>query len=143
MSTNTGTILKNEEAAILRGWVSNQLADVSRRGLLNEDEVKEQSRSFLGILTGAAQQSFDIDLNGQQWDDVRASLANLSKSRAVSGFSPSETATFVFSLKQPLFEALGRAYSSEPKRLAEESWLVSTILDKLGLVTVDAYQQGR
>jgi rsbT co-antagonist protein RsbR len=142
-NSNTGTILKNEEAAILRGWVSNQLADVSRRGLLNEDEVKEQSRAFLGILTGAAQQSFDIDLNGQQWDDVRASLANLSKSRAVSGFSPSETATFVFSLKQPLFEALGRAYSAEPKRLAEESWLVSTILDKLGLVTVDAYQQGR
>jgi rsbT co-antagonist protein RsbR len=140
---NVGAVFKNEEANILRGWVSNQLADSSRRELLSEAEVKEQSKSFLGIFTKAAQHSFDIDLNGQEWDDVRASLANLSKSRAISGFSPSETATFVFSLKQPVFEALGRVHASDPKTLTEESWLASTVLDKLGLVTVDAYQQGR
>jgi rsbT co-antagonist protein RsbR len=140
---NAGAVFKKEEANILLGWVSNQLGDSSRRELLSEAEVKEQSKSFLSIFTKAAQQSFDIDLVGQEWEDVRASLANLSKSRAISGFSPSETATFVFSLKQPVFEALGRTYAADPVKLTEQSWLASTVLDKLGLVTVDAYQRGR
>ena len=35
-------------------------------------------------------------------------LSSISRSRAAQGFSPSETAMFVFSLKQPLFEVLKR-----------------------------------
>jgi len=97
----------------------------------------------MALLTAAAGQSFDEELAGERWDDVRAGLVNLSKRRAVAGFSPSETATFIFSLKKPLFEALNRAYASDPARLSEEIWLASTVLDKLGLLTVDAFQQGR
>ena len=123
--------------------MKSQVADTTRRELLSDVEVKEQSRNFLTAFTSAAQVSFDDKLTGAQWDDVRASLVNLSKNRAASGFLPSETATFVFSLKQPVFDALRRNLESDPKRLSEEIWLVSIILDKLGLVTVDAFQQGR
>ena len=110
---------------------------------MNENEVNEQSRSFLALFSNAAQDSYDEDLAGQQWDDVRAALSSLSKSRALAGFSPIETATFIFSLKNPIFSALRRAFASDAKRLNEETWLSSTVLDKLGLVTVEAYQRGR
>ncbi|MEP6790563.1 MAG: STAS domain-containing protein, partial [Ramlibacter sp.] len=60
-----------------------------------------------------------------------------------AGFSSSETATFVFSLKQPLFSALRIAYAEDPKALIESLWHVSTMLDMLGLVTIEAYQLGR
>ena len=74
---------------------------------------------------------------------MRTLLSTLSKNRAISGFSSSETATFVFSLKQPLFLALRKAYEEDPKALTEAMWGVSTMLDKLGLVTIEAYQLGR
>jgi rsbT co-antagonist protein RsbR len=138
-----GAILKSHEAEILRDWIARQLADTSLRELLNENEVNEQSRSFLALFSNAAQDSYDEDLAGQQWDDVRAALSSLSKSRALAGFSPIETATFIFSLKNPIFSALRRAFASDAKRLNEETWLSSTVLDKLGLVTVEAYQRGR
>ncbi len=138
-----GAILKAHESEILRDWIARQLADTSLRELLNETEVNEQSRDFLALFSNAAQESYDEELVGSQWDDVRAALSSLSKSRALAGFSPIETATFVFSLKNPIFSALRRAFASDAKRLNEETWLSSTVLDKLGLVTVEAYQRGR
>ena len=142
-STGMGAILKAHESEILRDWIASQLADTGRRELLNETEVNEQSRSFLALFSNAAQESYDEALAGPRWDDVRAALSSLSKSRALAGFSPTETATFVFSLKSPVFAALRRAFASNAQRLNEETWLSSTVLDKLGLVTVEAYQRGR
>src|SRR5687768_3830651 len=105
-----GSIIKADEATILKSWVGFQLADSARRDVLTESEVKEQSKNFLATFSLAAQHSFNEKLSGSHWDDVRASLSNLSKSRATSGFTPAETASFVFSLKQPLFDAVRKAH---------------------------------
>jgi rsbT co-antagonist protein RsbR len=135
-------ILKNQESSILGSWVDSQLA-LSGRRTLDANEIQEQSRSFLSGLSTAVKHGYDEQLSGGHWDDVRALLSNLSKNRAIAGFSSSETATFVFSLKQPLFLALRSAYEEDPKALTEAMWGVSTMLDKLGLVTIEAYQLGR
>jgi rsbT co-antagonist protein RsbR len=142
-STGIGTLLKDNETSILREWVGLQLADNGRRELLSEAEVNEQSRAFLASLSSAWQKGYDKAMTGDDWDDVRASLSDLSKNRAHAGFSPSETATFVFSLKGAMFSALRKAHASDAKRLNEELLLASEVLDKLGLVTVEAHQRGR
>ncbi|MRD49104.1 STAS domain-containing protein [Caenimonas koreensis DSM 17982] len=136
------SILKSHESAILGEWVKQQMADAGPRGQ-SHSETEAQSRSFLSIFTSAVQTSYDEQLEGEKWDDVRGALGTLSKNRAVAGYSPSQTATFVFSLKKPLFEALRRTFSDDAKRLNEETWLASNVIDKLGLVTVEAYQKGR
>ncbi|WP_325342318.1 STAS domain-containing protein [Xylophilus sp.] len=140
---NTGRILIADQASILKAWTEQQFADTGRRELLSESELAEQSRAFLALLAAALSHGGEATLSGPHWDDIRASLSALSRGRALSGFTPSETATFVFSLKKPLFESLGRAYADQPRRLAEETWKISLLLDRLGLLTVDAYQQGR
>jgi rsbT co-antagonist protein RsbR len=138
-----GAVLKDNESSILRDWVGLQMADNTRRELLSEAQVGEQSRAFLAALSGAWQKSYDSEMSGAHWDDVRASLSDLSRNRAHAGFSPSETATFVFSLKAALFSALRSAHSGDAKRLNEEVLLASEVLDKLGLVTMEAHQRGR
>jgi rsbT co-antagonist protein RsbR len=138
-----GSILKENQPAILREWVGLQMADNNRRDILSETEVGEQSRAFLASLSSACQKSYDERMAGSHWDDVRASLADLSKNRAHAGFSPSETATFVFSLKAPLFAALRQTYAADAGRLNTETMLASAVLDKLGLVTIEAHQRGR
>ena len=69
-------------------------------------------------------------------------LSSISRSRAVQGFSPSETAMFVFSLKQPLFEVLKRD-SLQAQELSDGSWQITLLLDKLGLYTIEVFQRSR
>jgi rsbT co-antagonist protein RsbR len=79
----------------------------------------------------------------QDWKNVRDILSDLSRSRARSGFSPSETATFVFSLKQPIFAVLQQQFQNDAGTLAAETWHTSTLLDQLGIWTIEVYQKGR
>ena len=70
-------------------------------------------------------------------------LADLSRSRAQLGFSPSETAIFIFSLKQPLFDRLRREFGNDAQGLADAVWSSTNLLDKLGLYTTEVHQKRR
>jgi rsbT co-antagonist protein RsbR len=147
MSQTTATMLpgliRKHEAQILAEWIAAQLQSVAtRRDLMSEEELRRESREFLTALTRAAEVNGISDLHGPAWNPVREMLGRLSRSRAVQGFSPSETATFVFSLKQPLF-GLIRREASNADVLANETWNTTVLLDALGLYTTETYQKGR
>jgi rsbT co-antagonist protein RsbR len=67
----------------------------------------------------------------------------MSQGHAARGLSPGETASFVFSLKQPLFEQLRRDGAGNQEALFDEVWQVNVLLDRLGLFTSEVYQKGR
>jgi rsbT co-antagonist protein RsbR len=101
------------------------------------------SRRFLDELRqGAAIAQLD-DISRPEWAPVRELLNDLSRTRAVQGFSPGDTAIFVLSLKEPLFELLRREVGNDADRLANETWVTNRLLDKLGLYTVEAYSKTR
>jgi rsbT co-antagonist protein RsbR len=137
-----GELVRKHEQQILEQWLAQQQAATSARAdLMKERELREQSRDFLQQFTAALQQD-SLNTEGSAWKPVKDLLANLSRSRAIQGFTPAETATFVFSLKQPLFELL-RGELKETDKLVEENWLMTVLLDKLGLYTTEVYQQNR
>jgi rsbT co-antagonist protein RsbR len=109
--------------------------------LVKESDLREQSRKFLQLFIDLVEQDGD-DQNTEDWKSVKDLLADLSRTRAAQGFSPSETATFVFSLKQPIFDMLRRGLS-DVEELVREMWLTNALLDKLGLYTVEVYLQNR
>ena len=55
---------------------------------------------------------------------------------------PSETATFIFSVKEPLL-TLMRDEIKGAQQLADLTWTVTKLLDALGLYTVEVYAQSR
>jgi rsbT co-antagonist protein RsbR len=83
------------------------------------------------------------DTKGSAWQGVRDILASISQSRARQGFSPSETATFVFSIKEPIFARLQRDLAKDPAALAAETWLINVLVDKLAIHTMELFQKGR
>jgi rsbT co-antagonist protein RsbR len=89
-----------------------------------------------GLRTGT-----DIDAAG--WLRAREVLTDLSTARAAQGFTPTETATFVFSLKQPVFTRVSAELAKVPDALAETLWSATMLLDKLGLFTMESYQKTR
>ena len=135
------TILERHEKDVLNEWVDQQLAAVTRRrDLVNDQELREHSRRFLAIFRQAAQNDSGADAD---WAEARAFLEDLSRTRARQGFSPSETAMFVFSLKQPFFARLRQEIGRDPDALGDEMWNASVVLDRLGLYTTEVYQKSR
>ncbi|WP_240766764.1 STAS domain-containing protein [Paraburkholderia flava] len=140
---NLATILEKNEGSILPAWVNEQLASSARQGVISEGELRETSRIFLSLFAKAIKGDYDSELTGEAWQPIRTHLTTLSRERLIQGFSPAETATFVFSLKKPLFDTLRKNLANDAERLADEVWKLTLILDKLGLLTVEAYQQTR
>jgi rsbT co-antagonist protein RsbR len=135
-------ILRRFEKEILSDWTRDQLDGIAtRKDLMRESELREQSTEFLRLFSSAVQSGSNID--APEWSKVRELLASISRSRALQGFSPSETATFVFSLKQSLFSRIGQELSSSADALYQTTWSVTQLLDRLGLYTVEVYQKGR
>jgi rsbT co-antagonist protein RsbR len=137
------TILEKNESSILSAWVNEQLASSARQGIISEGELRETSRIFLSLFAKAIKGDYDAELTGEVWQTIKTHLVTLSRERVIQGFSPAETATFVFSLKKPLFDALQKGLGNDASRLTDEVWKLTLTLDKLGLLTVEAYQQTR
>ena len=143
-TTRLPQIIKRREQDLLEPWIKEQLSAVSpRRELLSESQVREQSREFLDLVAEAAAKGNLTSVDAPAWQEVRDMLGDLSRSRAARGFSPSETATFVFSLKRPLFDVLRQEYDGQAAALADELWTASSALDRLGLYTTEVHQKGR
>jgi rsbT co-antagonist protein RsbR len=138
------SLLASQEKELLADWIQHQLAATTLRGdLMKESELREQSREFLALLQRVMQAGSLDRTEGPEWTPVREFLQTISRSRAHQGFSPTETAAFVFSLKQPLFQRLRRELGNDATALAEEIWVASDVIDRLGLYTTEMFQKGR
>jgi len=135
-------VVSRHEDTILSEWVQHQLsANTIRRDLMKEDTLRGESKRFLGLFRQGLEN--DGEGHGSAWQGVRDMLGEISASRARLGFTPSETATFIFSLKRPLFDRVREEFRDDPEILSEELWRVTTLLDRLGLQTTEQFQKVR
>jgi len=141
-NTGLAAVLRRHEAHLLADWMG-ELTKGGRSGAIDKAELEEQTRTFVRLLTETAQADAAGDIGGSVWGPLREMLASVSASRARQGFTPTETATFVFSFKQPLFAVLREAYKQDAEGLAREMWVGTTLLDKLGLFTAETFQKSR
>ena len=136
-------LLRDQQAQLLREWIGLQQQSLaSRRDLISDADLSKQSEQFLEGFIEALESGDPARPHGAVWDRLNEMLSDLSISRARLGFSPSETATFVFSLKQPVFDVIRRSMT-KAEDMARETWLATTGLDRLGLITTEAFQKGR
>jgi rsbT co-antagonist protein RsbR len=135
--------LANEQE-VLTEWVKLQLESTTLRSdLMKESELREQSREFISLLRAALSSGTAYSATSGDWSPVRDFLTAVSRSRALQGFSPTETATFVLSLKQPLFFRVRKQLESTPTELADMLWIITAVLDRLSLFTIEAFLKSR
>jgi rsbT co-antagonist protein RsbR len=137
-------IVKKHEADLLAEW-SKELALLRGQGSgrIKEAELREQCSGFLRAFQEAIQSGKLSGITGESWATTREMLSEVSRSRSLQGFSPSETAIFVFSLKGPLLARMRRELGKDPELLVNETTIVNDLLDKLGLYTTEVYQKSR
>jgi rsbT co-antagonist protein RsbR len=136
-------IFDKREQDITTQWLEAQEKSGRRVSASERQEATRQSREFLRVLKTALEDGNPEDSSGASWTPVRDFLTDLSSTRAKSGYSPIETASFVFSLKRPVFTALSSELGQDAKALADEVWRATALLDGLGLLTTEAYQKTR
>lgn len=144
-TNSIASVLQVQRAEIQAGWSRQLIAAMMRmgKGRLSSEELNEQANKFLDVFGSAARSGKFSDIYAPEWADVRSFLEDLSRKRVLTGFSSDETATFVFSLKKPLFDALGEESGNDAAVLAEKVWTVTLLLDALGLYTVKVFQKTR
>ena len=136
-------IISKHEGEILGEWVREQSSGQARRDPIQETETRRVSKEFLSTVVAALGAGASVTLEGPAWDRAREILGELSTSRASQGFTPTETAMFVFSLKQPVFKRVNSELSRDASALGAELWAATTLFDRLGLYTMEAYQRTR
>jgi rsbT co-antagonist protein RsbR len=126
-------------------WLKNLVdsSDAMSKGRITKQELEQQTRQFLQLLAAATQSGRAADAHAPESKALRDFLDGLSRARVQQGFSSAETASFLFSFKRPLFEALRSEAGKDADALADEVWAATEYLDSLGLHTVSSYQKMR
>jgi len=144
MNTSIANLLVSQRNEIFQEWMHQQLSsEAMRADLISEADLRTESDRFLEVISRAVQSGNFNDIRAPEYKPVLEMLERFSRSRGLQGFTPSETATFVFSFKQPLFNALRKSGNSEPAEQIENVWAANLLIDKLGLYTTEMYQQSR
>jgi len=142
-ATRISQIIQEHEADIGAEWVAQLEALTVRSNVVSKDQLRKHCQQFLQAFAKGTRGGELQNIEHRSWDEGRDLLSEISATRAKGGSTPSETATFVFSLKQPLFARLNAGFAGEPAVLANASWVVSTLLDKFGLYTIEVFQRAR
>lgn len=144
LASRLPAIVEQHQQELLAEWIQQQLSGGAwRAGQIQESQLRQESQSFLSRFTAAIQQGTQFDPRSAQWADVRELLTDLSGSRAAQGFSSSQVAMFIFSLKQPLFTRIRTTLQADSAALGSALWEATVLLDGLGLHTTEIFQQAR
>lgn len=135
-------LVRKNSGQLMTEWLACQRRD----GALSAgqtDEATAQARRFLEELARGAAQGGIEQIAVENWPVMRELLTDVSAQRVAEGFSPSQTASFVFSLREPLLELLRREVGTDVDRLVQETFQASRLIDRLGLYTFECYQKSR
>jgi rsbT co-antagonist protein RsbR len=123
--------LRDHQDKVISRWTELVVASV--RGRVTGDEVRRELADLYSLIVRVLSGADDHAAG-----ELRAALDELSRGRARDGFTPSETAIGVFSLKEAVYELVADAAELVPEYLA-----FSRLADDLGLRTFEAYSAAR
>jgi rsbT co-antagonist protein RsbR len=143
LSSIISEIVDKSQHQLLEAWMHFQREKLgNRQDRVSDAQLRANSEQFLASLRTSLN-SGSTNIRTPEWARTRELLGDLSHQRATQGFSPTETATFVFSFKQALLPALQAQLAKDPDALVQESYKADELLDQLGLYTTEVYQKSR
>ena len=137
-------VIRKYQGEILAEWIKGMPESTRRSDLVGESEFRNQCAQFLiSLQEGSAESDSAGDLSGSDWANMRDLLDEISRSRIQLGFTPTQVAIFVFSVKAPIFNRLRGELGKNPEVLSDEIYRASLLIDQLGLYTIETFQRSR
>lgn len=136
-------VFQKKKRNIQETWMKFQLNDETLRDdLMSNDDLRRQSDELLNTLVDALDDSNIDDPRSSSFDPVVDILSAISISRAKQGYSPRETGTYVFSLKDALIHTLQQEIK-DPQELYQQSIKIMRLIDSFGVTTFETFIKGR
>jgi rsbT co-antagonist protein RsbR len=129
--TRMADYLREHQDKVVERWSELVVAEV--RGRTSREEVRQELGGLYLLVIRVL-----TDADEHAAGELRASLDELSRSRARNGYTPSETAISVFALKEAVYELVADAADMVPEFIS-----FSRLIDDLGLQTFEAYSAAR
>src|ERR1700749_583707 len=118
-------VIRKYQGEILADWCKEMPNSIRRSDLISETEFRNQATQFLKTLAEGSRDSEKAgDLSTPEGSAMRDLLDEISRARVQLGFTPSQIATFVFSVKPAIFSHLRTELNSNPQLLADEVYRV-------------------
>lgn len=137
-SNSVLALLRERREEIVTGWAS--VASERIPGRATAAEVRGEVAALYDSLVAGLPGDRVVPVTAPELDELRAQLAELSRSRARHGYTPSETAVSVLALKEAVLAQLGDQPSAESYA---DFVALSRLVDDLGLFTFQAYVTAR
>ncbi len=137
------TLIQKNQDSILQAWLEDLKSRMRRNDLIDDRELKVQASDVLSAIAEVSEDSKIEEFEGAAWQPLKVTLDNLSIARVNQGFSPSDTANFVLSLKAPLFSLARKQWGSKPDEMFAQISSITEFVDKLALFTTDSFIHGR
>jgi rsbT co-antagonist protein RsbR len=137
-------LIEKHHRQLLTRWMAAQKAGgVVREGQADEADIAEHSRRFIEAMQQATSSGQLENIQAPEWAATRELLNEISRARALAGATPTQTAMFILSLKEPLFEQLRAEIGKDADKLAEQMWAATLLVDRLGIYTMEIFQKSR
>jgi rsbT co-antagonist protein RsbR len=140
--SRTPAIIKKYNADLHTEWMKDLARRLNGDRRISESELSTQTSEFLGLLQKACADGIE-SIESNAWAPILEFLEDVSRSRAVQGFTSDQTAAFIFSFKKPLFERLRKEIGKDAQLLADEVWSTTELIDQLGMHTIKSFQKAR
>jgi rsbT co-antagonist protein RsbR len=136
-------VFQKKKKNILETWMKLQLEDEGlREDLMTNEELRVQSEELLNSFVDNLKDENIDNPKNSDFDNVVDILSSVSISRAKLGFSPRETGTYIFSLKEALQSVL-QTEIKDPQELYFQSQKIGKIIDSFGVTTFETFIKGR
>lgn len=135
-------LFNKDSDLILKLWIKQQAtASNLRSDLISKEEMQQMSSDTLVSINLAVSAGNMNDIEAEAFDAVKANLKKVSERYVMLGFSPSETATFIFSLKEAVMDVLQQKYENDNDALFSSLMLTNKLVDSLGLYTFECFTE--
>lgn len=136
-------IFQRKKKSVLETWMKYQLQDETlREDLMSNEDLRSQSEELLNAITTSLTDESLLNASSDAHDPINEILATISISRAKQGYTPRETGTYVFSLKEALINTLQQEIK-DPVELYDQTLKVNKFIDGLGVRTFETFIKGR
>ncbi|MGA9997323.1 MAG: STAS domain-containing protein [Pyrinomonadaceae bacterium] len=137
-------LLTKRHDEIINLWIKDRLESGEFRDeLIPKKELRRQSQQIVDMLARSIKDSGGGEFDAPPYDEMRAFLNEISRARAIKGYTPLENATYILSLRNTLLPLLAEELEGNSEALVREMTYFTSLLDRMGLVMVENYMRSR
>jgi rsbT co-antagonist protein RsbR len=137
-------LLVKRHDEIINLWIKDRLESGEFRDeLISKKELRRQSQQIVDMLARTIKESEGADFDSPAFDEMRVFLNEVSHARAVKGYTPRETASYIMALRNTVRPLLAEEIGENVELLVYEIGYLADMVDKMVLAVVENFIRSR